>query len=184
MRWSYSIWVVLWWAIAVAQQAPPTIVQKQKDLYLFSQPINKIAFLYVFGNERRLQSTLCPLTTAWPLSGLLNSSKAGDQNYKSSENILKTTQPDTATAAKCVELIKTPLSVLHTICSLPPDRHLFLISSPLPQPFSSQPRTPSLPRPFYRHSTCPLIGILLFLYLCIPLFYSGSHVNEERHYQP
>lgn len=54
-----------------------------------------------------------------------------------------------------------------------PDCHFFLISSPLPQSFSPQPRNPSRSLPFIAteiHSTCPLIGILLFLYLCIPLF--------------
>lgn len=64
---------------------------------------------------------------------------------------------------------------MHTICSIffPPDCHFFLISSPLPQSFSPQPRNPSRSLPFIAteiHSTCPLIGILLFLYLCIPLF--------------
>ena len=56
----------------------------------------------------------------------------------------------------------------------PPDCHFFLISSPLlPQSFSPRPRNPSRSLPFIAteiHSTCPLIGILLFLYLCIPLF--------------
>lgn len=55
----------------------------------------------------------------------------------------------------------------------PPDCHFFLISSPLPQSFSPRPRNPSCSLPFIAteiHSTCPLIGILLFLYLCIPLF--------------
>lgn len=66
-------------------------------------------------------------------------------------------------------------SVIHTICSIffPPDCHFFLISSRLPQSFSPQPRNPSRSLPFIAteiHSTCPLIGILLFLYLCIPLF--------------
>lgn len=54
-----------------------------------------------------------------------------------------------------------------------PDCHFFLISSPLPQSFSPKPRNPSRSLPFIAtevHSTCPLIGILLFLYLCIPLF--------------
>lgn len=65
-------------------------------------------------------------------------------------------------------------SLMHTICSIfSPDCRFFLISSPLPQSFSPQPRNPSRSLPFIAteiHSTCPLIGILLFLYLCIPLF--------------
>ncbi len=54
-----------------------------------------------------------------------------------------------------------------------PDCHFFLISPPLPQSFSPRPRNPSRSLLFIAteiHSTCPLIGILLFLYLCIPLF--------------
>lgn len=57
--------------------------------------------------------------------------------------------------------------------------YMFIFSPRLPFlsdlfPFASiifLPAKKSLsPVPFYHHSTCPLIGILLFLYLCIPLF--------------
>lgn len=60
---------------------------------------------------------------------------------------------------------------MHTICSFLFPRLPFLSDL---FPFASiifLPAKKSLsPVPFYRHSTCPLIGILLFLYLCIPLF--------------
>lgn len=65
------------------------------------------------------------------------------------------------------------ISNAHCMFIFFPDCHFFLISSPLPQSFSPQPRNPSrslLLSSTEIHSTCPLIGILLFLYLCIPLF--------------
>lgn len=56
----------------------------------------------------------------------------------------------------------------------PPDCHFFLISSPFASIiFLPNQEIPLARSPFIAteiHSTCPLIGILLFLYLCIPLF--------------
>lgn len=64
---------------------------------------------------------------------------------------------------------------MHTICSIfSPETAISFWSLPLClNHFLPQPRNPSRSLPFIAteiHSTCPLIGILLFLYLCIPLF--------------